>query len=115
MGCRKIRDEAEARACIAKVGESGLSSAAWARSVGIDARSLHAWTVNLARGDRGARAPTRPVRRQRRPKLVELVPRGSVPVQPQSYVVRIGNLAVEVGGHFDATVLRRLIEALRSC
>lgn len=55
MSARKIHDEAEARECIAKMKESGLTLAQWARSAGIDGRSLHAWNVNLARGGCGLR------------------------------------------------------------
>jgi hypothetical protein len=47
MSARKIQDETEARECITK--ESGLTLAQWARSAGIDGRSLHAGNVNLAR------------------------------------------------------------------
>jgi hypothetical protein len=54
MSARKIQDETEAREHITKMRESGLTLAAWARSAGIDGRSLHAWNVNLSRGDSGA-------------------------------------------------------------
>lgn len=49
MSARKIQDETEARKYIAKWRESGLTLAAWARSAGINGRSLHAWNVNLSR------------------------------------------------------------------
>jgi hypothetical protein len=114
MGRRKIRNEIEARACIAKVGESGLTPAKWARSMGIDGRSLHAWTVNLARGLSGCRALVPTVRRSRRAKLVELVPTTALSHQAR-YVVRVGQLAIEVDDHFDDFTLRRLVGVLRSC
>jgi hypothetical protein len=117
MGRRKIQSEAEARRCIARVARSGLTPAAWARSVGIDGRSLHAWTVNLARGDRGRLAsgesPSRG--RRRRAKLVELVPAQIISSHSASYVVRVGQVAVEVGDQYDEDALRRLIGVLRSC
>jgi hypothetical protein len=53
MRHRKTWDEADARACIAKVTKSGQPREGWARSAEIDRRSLRARTVNLARDDRG--------------------------------------------------------------
>ena len=58
MSARKIQDETEAREHIAKMRESGLTLAAWARSEGIDGRSLYAWNVNLSRGDSNAASKT---------------------------------------------------------
>ncbi len=117
MERRKIRDEADARACIAGVKASKLTARQWARSEGIDGRSLRAWTINLARGASStktkltrsqARLPRGPLR------LVELVP--STPAQSASrYVIRIGVHAVEVDDHFAETTLRRLIAVLASC
>jgi hypothetical protein len=49
MERRKIRDEADARACIAAVKASKLTVKEWARSAGVDGRSLRAWTINLGR------------------------------------------------------------------
>ena len=45
-GCgRRVRDEAEARACLDAVGASGLSPREWARNNGFDGRSLQAWRL----------------------------------------------------------------------
>lgn len=113
MSARKIQDETEARECIAKMRESGLTSAAWARSVGIDGRSLHAWSVNLSRG--GSNAERR-VTRDRKPrdiKLVELVPIAAA--SGAHYIVRVGQLSIELDGRFEEVTLRRLIGVLRSC
>jgi len=74
MGARKIQDENDARECIARMKKSGLALAHWARSAGIDGRSLHAWNVNLARGGSGSSHKTRQALAVRRVKLVELVP-----------------------------------------
>jgi hypothetical protein len=45
---------------------------------------------------------------------VELVP-ASAPRRDTRYVVRVGELAVEVAGDFEEGVLVRLVQALRSC
>ena len=61
---RKVRGARDARACLAAAAESGLSRREWARSNGVNARSLNAWRLNLARSeDRDLRA--------RPPELVE--------------------------------------------
>src|SRR5512145_2939797 len=114
MSARKIQDEAEARECIAKMKESGLTLAQWARSAGIDGRTLHAWNVNLARGGSGLSPRATGARSTRRMKLVELVP-VEVPSTSSPYVVRVGQLALEVDVKFEETTLRRLIAVLRSC
>ena len=62
---RKIKDEADPRACLKAAQSSGASRIAWARAHGIDGRSLYAWAMNLAK--RGASAMLRP-------RFVELVP-----------------------------------------
>lgn len=114
MGARKIQDENEARECIAKMKESGLTLAGWARSARIDGRSLHAWNVNLARGNVGAprRAPA--ARNVRRVKLVELLPM-AVSSRTARYIVQVGQLTLEVDAQFDEMTLRRLVAVLRSC
>ena len=112
MSKRKIRDEAEARKCLADVSASRLSLAEWARAHGVDGRSLNSWRNNLARRE-GAR-----------PALVEWVPSGlarsvePVPVQPLGparYTIRCGELSVEVDEHFNADTLRRLLRVVASC
>ena len=114
MGARKIQDELEARECIAKMKKSGLALAQWARSAGIDGRSLHAWNVNLARGGSGSTHKTRQALAVRRVKLVELVPMAA-PSRSARYIVRVGQLALEIDAQFDGATLRRLIAVLRSC
>jgi hypothetical protein len=114
MGARKIQDENEARECIANVKASGLTLAGWARSAGIDGRSLHAWNVNLARGDSGSQLRAPKARKVRRVKLVELVPMVA-PSRSARYIVQVGQLALEVDAQFDEMTLRRLVAVLRSC
>jgi hypothetical protein len=63
MSQRKIRTADDARACLAAAQASGLPRAAWARAHGIDARSLNAWRLNLARGaGKTATSQTTPLR-----------------------------------------------------
>jgi hypothetical protein len=111
MERRKIRDEGDARECIAAVTASGLSPAEWARSAGVDGRSLRAWTLNLQRGS--ATKPGR-TRRCKSVSLVELVP-ARVSQSAARYTVRIGAHCVEVDEHFEESTLRHLLTALSSC
>jgi len=99
---RKIRDAEEARWCLEAVADSQLARAEWARRNGIDARSLNAWRLILARAER--QVPTR---------WVELVAAQRVPTS--RYVVRVGDVAVEVGDDFQDDTLRRLLAVVASC
>lgn len=114
MSARKIQDETEAREHIAKMRESRLTLAAWARSAGIDGRSLHAWNVNLSRGDSNAARKAPKVRKARDVKLVELVPT-STGARSARYTVQVGQFALDVDAQFEEATLRRLIGVLRSC
>ena len=49
MGLRKVRDEEEARCLLDEAEMMGMSRAAWARSQGVDPRSLNAWRMNIER------------------------------------------------------------------
>src|SRR6185437_15962241 len=88
--------------------QSGETLRSWAKSHGVDGRSLRAWQRNISR--RGSSAPL-----QREPRLVELVRTSSTPRPPQRYVVRVGEGTIEVGDDFDDHTLRRLLEVLRAC
>ena len=116
MERRKIRDEADARTCIAAVQASKLTARQWARSEGIDGRSLRAWRINLERGTSSTKL-ARSRTQSREPqslRLVELVP--STPTQSASrYVIRIGGHAIEVDDQFAEGTLRRLVAVLASC
>ena len=104
---RKIRDEFEARACLAKVAVSGRSLAVWAREHGFDGRSLNIWKTNLQR--RGA---PRQKRTRTKPRFVEIVAR---PETSARYALVVGDVRIEVDDSFRADTLCRLITALRSC
>jgi hypothetical protein len=95
----------DARACLSAVEASGLTLASWARRMDVDGRSLNAWRMNFARG--GDVAPPTAVR------LVELV--APPPVAAARYVVRCGDLAVEVSDGFDDQTLLRLLRVVSSC
>lgn len=102
MTRRKIRDAEDARRCLDQASRSSLGRAAWARAQGVDARSLNAWRLNLARKSE----PRRSLR------LVELVP----PPRPvATYRVRCGPFEVEVDEAFDVEVLGRLLSVVAGC
>ena len=109
---RKIRNEDDARACLALLEASGSDAGAWAREHGVDGRSLHAWRINLGRaGTKSARGGGKS--RARRPRLVELVPAAAT--RSARYVVRMGDVEVELDDAFREETLRRLVMVLRAC
>ena len=101
MGLRRIRDEQDARRCLAAALESGEHRAVWARRNGVDPRSLNAWRINLGRTAPG-------------PRLLELVPHGGGGLK-QPMVVRCGRFSVEVPEEFDEQVLARVLGVLAAC
>jgi transposase-like protein len=117
---RKVVDEREARALLAKAARSGADLVAVARAHGVDGRSLNAWRYNLARGARPptARGPAAS-RRPRRAGLVELVPAEvrdrPPPGGPARYTLRVEGAELEFGDDARADTLRRVLEVLRSC
>ena len=106
MGRRKIRDEADARACLAAVRATGGDTVAWARAHGVDARSLNAWRVNLSRSSKAAKA--------KEVALVELVPAASVGGGAR-YVLDLGEARLEFDDRCSADTLRRVVAAVRGC
>lgn len=106
MAGRRIRDEADARACLAAVARSGTTVVDWVRSHGVDGRSLQAWRLILER------------RRLARPRdlpFVELVVGDKVARPAPRYTVRVGDMAVEVDDGFDEVTLRRLLAVMSAC
>lgn len=120
MERRKIRDEADARACLSAARRSGQTLASWGRSAGVDGRSLHAWSMNLARGDEGQRRKLSRRKAGERVELVELIAapmsatRLSAARAPR-YTVRVGKVGIELGDDFDAATVRRLVAVLAAC
>ena len=101
---RKIWGERDARVCVRAAKAAKLSLGAWAREHGVDGRSLHAWAVKLGLVARSAG----------KPKLIELVPVRSQPSAAR-YVVRVGDVVIEVGEDFTDETLARLVRSLRVC
>ena len=108
MGLRKVRDEEEARSLLDDAELIGRPRAAWARSQGVDPRSLNAWRMNLERRS-GSPVPGGPVR------LVELVPTPTLPAEDTTYRVHCGVFEVELDERFDEDTLRRLLCVVASC
>ncbi len=107
MRSRKIRDEVDARACLAAVRAAGADRVAWSHAHGVDARSLNAWRVALERraSKRTATAGL---------KLIELVP-SSAPLAAARYVLDVGIARVEFDDMCSADTLQRIVRALRAC
>jgi hypothetical protein len=84
---RKIRNQTDATRCLAEADASGMSRRAWAAANGVDARSLHAWWMNTV----ARRQPPR----ESCLRVVELVPADRQ--DSSRYVIRVGELEVEVG------------------
>ena len=108
MARRKILDEQDARRCLASAKAMRASIADWARTHGVDGRSLNAWRVNLSR--RGvSRSPVVA------PRLVELVRAASAGPPTARYLLHVGGVEFEVGDDFNEVGLRRLVALLKSC
>lgn len=110
---RKIEDKGDARACLKAAKSAGQTPTEWAREHGVDARSLHAWRVNLgyARETKRQSGTTSP------PRLVELVPVATPAPEPAPvrYVVRVGDVEIALADDFVEETLVRLVRSLRAC
>ena len=109
MLIRKIDNENDARSCLAQAAASGLPRARWAQMHGIDARSLHAWHLNLNR------------HRRVTADFLELIstpadrhPTATAP-SPSVLRVRRGDVVVEVPEDFDDEQLVRVLRAFAAC
>ena len=111
MAKRKIRDEQDARWCLAQGEAAGLTSVEWARKHGVDGRSLLAWARKLDGGDRPQES--KPALPKKMSGMVELVPAASS--VPSRYVIRCGPFAIEIDEHFDDTVLARVLRVIAAC
>ena len=108
MAGRKIRDEDDARACLEAAARACVSRRDWARAHGVDGRSLHCWYLRL-RGPNGRLKQTAPVR------LVELVPEVQSEAGGGGFLVRTGDVEIELGADFDEVALGRLLRVVRAC
>lgn len=106
MATRKIRDEADARACLAAVKASGLDRLAWARLEGVSTRSLGWWHSKI--GQHLEPSPSKP-------RMVELVVSPQPILQVARYVIRRGDLEVEFDDNYRDETLRRLLGMLAAC
>lgn len=114
MAGRKIRDEQDARRCIAAAKAEGVGQTEWARQHGIDGRSLFGWSNALAkRARKGRGKPTRKKESLAVPRLVELVAGTAHP--GGRYVIRYGPLSLEVDDHFDEGTVSRLLRVIEGC
>lgn len=107
MAGRKIKNEADARACLGAVKAAGVERVAWSRANGIDARSLNAWRVALERRAISTSAAANP-------KLVELVPRGRN-VTSARYVLTVCDSQLEFDDACSGETIARVVRALRAC
>lgn len=110
MERRKIRDEQDARACLAAVRAGAGTRAEWAREHGVDARSLNAWRVAIEK----RAGPRRTLRDAKRTQLVELVP-SAAPAVGGRCVIDLGVARVEVDDRCSLETLVRVLQALRAC
>ena len=106
---RKIEDERDARACLKAAKAAGMSAGEWAREHGIDGRSLNCWRVNLSSGR------TTKLAVSAKPHLVELVPTTAARHSDARYVVRLGEITLELDDDFQEESLVRIVRALRAC
>jgi len=109
MAARKIRDERDAQQCMASVEASGLSRSDWARQHGVDGRSLFAWSRKVAGSDKAQGSKNE----RKHSGLVELIPDASH--AGSRYVIRCGQLVVEIDEHFDEATLARLLKVIAAC
>ena len=108
MAGRKIRDAVDARQCLGQPAASGMSGVAWARSRGIDGRSLNAWRMNLARGGQTRGDELRLV------ELIERVPRHEAR-SGSSISVSCGSFVVEVTVPVDEEALAQVLSVVATC
>ena len=103
---RKVPDAETAQRWLSAAERSGLTRAAWCAVEGVDARSLQAWRLALAR--RAAR--------YRSHAFVEVVAR--VPAAdsgPPPLRVHVGEIVIEVVPGFHAASLTEVVRAIRAC
>lgn len=109
MPGRKVRDEVEARRFLDAAAHSGLERAAWARQHGINARSLNAWRLVLARKEGQLRAGAAG---RGTVDFLELVPTTSSARAPRLLELHIGDIRVDVPTDFDDDHLHRVLQVV---
>ena len=129
---RRIRDEADARVCLAAVDASGMRLYGWARANGIAVRSLGRWRERVAlidaqrarakasararRSVPGAAARRLPAHTMEAPRLVEVtVSTPQAAPGAARYDIVVGRYRVVVGDDFAEKTLSRLLRMVASC
>lgn len=92
MQRRKIKNRRDAESCLTAAIVNAQTPTEWARSNGVDGRSLHCWRLVIE--GRPAPAPLR---------LLELV---TTPSALPTYTVRCGTFEIDAPTDFDEAVLR---------
>lgn len=100
MQRRKIKNRRDAESCLTAAAVTAQTPTEWARSNGVDGRSLHCWRLAIE----GNPAPAAL-------RLLELV---AAAPPPRSYTVRCGTFEVDAPHDFDDAVLGRLLRVVAS-
>lgn len=100
MQRRKIKNRRDAESCLTAAAANAQTPTAWARSNGVDGRSLRCWRLAIE-----GRRPPAPLR------LLEVI--AAAPTPP-SYTVRCGRFEVDAPHDFDDAVLGRLLRVVAS-
>ena len=102
---RKVPDAETARTWLAAAERSGLTRVQWCAEEGVDARSLQAWRITLAR--RTARSQA---------LFVEWVPRPVAPAAaPSPLRMHVGDVVIEVTPGFHTGSLAEVLRVVRGC
>ena len=100
MQRRKIKNRRDAESCLSAAAVTAQTPTEWARSNGVDGRSLHCW--RLAIEGRRPPAPLRPL------EVITAAPLLA------SYTVRCGAFEVDTPSDFDDAVLGPLLRVVAS-
>lgn len=122
---RRVRDEADGRACLAAASAARLTPHVWAGVNGVATRSLSQWRRRIEvldalgvreKAGRPVEAAPAPATPSPVPRLVEvaMVPH-AVPVATARYEVVAGRYRVLVGEDFTEETLARLLRVVTAC
>ena len=105
---RKVPNAETAQVWLDAAEQSGLTRVEWCAQAGVDARSLQAWRLALAR------RALRPV-----VQFVEWVPRiemsAAQPVATPPLRVQVRDVVIEVVAGFHADTLTEILRVVRAC
>ena len=103
MSRLKVPNAETAQVWLDAAEHSGLTRVDWCAQAGVDARSLQAWRVTLAR------RAARPL------QFVELVPSVEHPAAPRPLRVQLRDVVIEVDPGFHAESLAEVLRVVRAC